>query len=143
MNWPRIALVALLVLAALGFGVPWATGIDSDEWPLSLRLAFVGAILLAMIVLGRDQMRQDKEAETWIDDPQRTKLQNWIEKRRQRFSPKRGIEFFLAGLVVFSIMVGISALSGELVSMSRGVVFVLAFSLLAGLFGIFTEKVPF
>lgn len=142
MNWPKIAFIAMLVLAAVGWGAPWVTGIEIDDWPAALRWAFVGGIILTFLVLGRDQMRKDKQAETWVGNPRKSKFQNWVDKRRQRFSLKRGVEFFFVGLVAFSIMVGISALSGELASFAGGVAFVLIMSLLAGLIGMFTEKVP-
>ena len=142
MKWPKIALVALFLLAGIGLAMPWVTGIETEEWPNGLRWAFVGSILLAMFVLGRDERRKEKEADTWVDDPQRSKLENWMEKRRQRFSPKRGAGFFFLGLVAFSIMVGISALFGGVASVAGAVTFVLIVSVVAGLIGMFTEKVP-
>lgn len=142
MNWPKFALVAIFVLIGLAFIVPWVTGIEIDDWPVALRWALTGVFVVAMIVLGRDEMRKEKEAETWIDDPRKLKLQNWMDRRRERFSPRRGIEFFFVGLVVFSIVAGIGALFGEVASLATSLAFVLIMSVLAGLIGMFTEKIP-
>lgn len=59
------------------------------------------------------------------------------------FSPRRGIEYFFIGLVVFSIMVGISALADGPVFIGRAVAFVLIASTAVGVIGVFTENVPF
>ena len=142
MNWPRIALIALLVFSFVGLLLPWVTGIDIDQWPMALRWAFVGVILVAMVILGRDERRREKAADKWVDDPQKSKRGNWLEKRRQRFSPRRGLEFFLMGLVVFSIMVGITAVTGTVASIGGAIAFVVGVSVVAGLIGMFTEKVP-
>jgi hypothetical protein len=141
-NWPRIALIVLLLVSFVGLVLPWVTGIDNDQWPTALRWAFVGAILVAMAILGRDERRRDKAADPWVDDPRKSKRENWLQKRRQRFSPRRGLEFFLMGLFVFSIMVAVSAVMGTVASIGGAIAFVLGVSAVAGLIGMFTEKVP-
>jgi hypothetical protein len=141
-NWPKIALIALLVLSFLGLALPWVTGIDSDQWPVALRWAFVGSILVALVILGRDERRREKAADNWVDDPRKSKVENWLEKRRQRFSPRRGLEFFVMGLLVFSIMVGITAITGNVASIGGAIAFVVGVSVVAGLIGMFTENVP-
>jgi hypothetical protein len=45
-------------------------------------------------------------------------------------------------LVAFSIVVGFSAMFGEVASIGGAVVFVIGMSVVAGLIGMFTEKVP-
>lgn len=142
MNWPKVALVALFVLPGIAFVAPWATGVEMHDWPNLLVWLLVGGILAAMFILGREQRREELAAETLVDDPRRSKFENWMAKRRERFSPKRGVEFFFFGLIAFSIMVGMGALSGEVASLTRAIIFVVAASAVAGLFGMFTEKVP-
>ena len=95
-----------------------------------------------MFILGRDERRREREADAWVNDPHKSSRENWLAKRRQQFSPARGLWFFVVGLVVFSITVGISALLGELASLWGAVAFVVAMSALAGLIGMFTENVP-
>ena len=46
------------------------------------------------------------------------------------------------GLVVFSIMVGITAVTGTVASIGGAIAFVVGVSVVAGLIGMFTEKVP-
>jgi hypothetical protein len=133
----------MLVASAMLLSLPWITGIALEAWPDWLRWALGAPILLSMIIIGRDQARKDKLEDTWVGDPRKSKLQNWTEKRRQRFSPRRGLGFFLAALVVFSVIIGFSAVTGSVASAGGAVAFVLIFSALAGLIGIFTEKVPF
>jgi hypothetical protein len=140
-SW-KIAIAAIFILTGAIWIVPWLTGIGLSEWPAPLVWTLVGGIFIALFVIGRDERQRDREADTWVNDPRKSKFENWMEKRRQPFSPKRGIEFFFYGLIVFSIMVGISALSGELASIAGAVAFILIMSLVAGLFGMFTEKVP-
>ena len=99
-------------------------------------------MVASMFVLGREDRRKEKEADTWVNDPRKSALENWLEKRRQRFSPTRGLSFFFFGLVAFSIVVGFSAMFGEVASIGGAVVFVIGMSVVAGLIGMFTEKVP-
>jgi hypothetical protein len=141
-NWPRIALIFLLVLSFVGLVLPWVTGIDRDQWPVALGWAFAGGILVAMVILGRDERRREKTADKWVDDPRKSRLENWLEKRRQRFSPRRGLEYFAAGLAAFSIMVGITAIAGNVASVGGAIAFIVGMSVVAGLVGMFTEKVP-
>jgi hypothetical protein len=143
MNAPKIAVVSLFLLSGIAFVVPWGIGFEIRDWPDVLVWGLVGGILVALFVLGRAQRLEELALDTWVDDPRKSKLQNWMAKRRQRFSPKRGVQFFFFGLIGFSIMVGISALSGELASIVGAVAFAVLFSLLAGLIGMFTENVPF
>jgi hypothetical protein len=140
-SW-KVAILAIFTLSGSIWIGPWLTGIELSEWPAPMVWALVGAIFIALFVMGRDERRREREADTWVDDPRKSRLENWMEKRRQRFSPRRGVEFFFYGLIAFSIMVGISALSGELASASGAVAFIFIMSLVAGLFGMFTENVP-
>ena len=143
MNWPRVALITIFILSGVLLGVSWITGNDVEEWPNALRWALVVPLVVALIVLGKDERRREKEEDTWTDDPRKSKFENWIEKRRQRFSPKRGLGFFALGLVVFSVMVGFTAAIEGIASPGGAIAFVLGFSFLGGLIGMFTDRVPF
>ena len=142
MNWSNVALAGLIVPTFIVLVVPWMTGTDTDQWPAPLVWTLVGGIIASMFVLGREDRRKEKEADTWVNDPRKSALENWLEKRRQRFSPTRGLSFFFFGLVAFSIVVGFSAMFGEVASIGGAVVFVIGMSVVAGLIGMFTEKVP-
>ena len=139
----EIALVAILILAGVIWLGPWLSGADVDELPNALRWAVVAAMLIALFVVGRDQQRRDKQAETWVDNPRKSRLQNWAERRRTKFNPMRGVGFFFIGLIVFSVMIFVSALTRDVASVAGALAFVLVMSVLAGLIGRFTEKVPF
>jgi hypothetical protein len=141
-NWPKVALITIFVFSGLLLALPWVIGLEVEEWPDVVRWASVAPLLVAMIILGRDERRRERAEDTWVNDPRKSKLANWIEKRCQRFSGKRGLGFFAAGIVVFSISVGLTAITGTVASTGGAVAFVLGFSVLAGLIGMFTEKVP-
>lgn len=136
------ACVTIAVLSLAALALPQA-GIEMEDWPAPLTWAFVAVILVGLFVLGRDDRRAEEAADPWVDDPRKSPLQNWLHKRRQRFDPARGLWFFLAGLVVFPSAVGIGWMFGEQASLAGAIAFVLIMSLLAGLVGMFTEKVPF
>lgn len=142
LNWNKIAWAMMALPSAIFIGVHWMVGIEVEAWPLWSRWALGIAIIVGMVTLGREQSRREKENDTWMDDPRKSRIENWADKRRQRFSPKRGLGFFVAGLVVFSVMIGVTALSSGVASTSGAVLVVLGFSALAGLIGTFTEKVP-
>jgi hypothetical protein len=142
LNWSNFALAGLLIPTIILLVVPRMTGTDTDQWPALLVWTLLSVIVASMFVLGREDRRKEKEADTWVNDPRKSAFENWLEKRRQRFSPARGLSFFFLGLVAFSIVVGFSAMFGEVASMGRAVVFVIGMSLVAGLIGMFTENVP-
>jgi uncharacterized membrane protein SirB2 len=143
LNWSKVALITMLVVSGLLLVLPRVVGVEVEAWPDAVRWASVTALLVAMVILGRDERRRERAEDSWVDDARKSKSSaNWIEKRRQRFSPKRGLGFFIAGLVVFSITVGFTAITGTVASTGGAIAFVLSFSVLAGLIGMFTEKVP-
>lgn len=142
MNWSNVSLGGSLALISILLVVPWITGIDTDQWPAPLVWTLVGGFIVLLLIHGREERRKEKEADTWANDPRKSALENWLEKRRQRFSPARGWWFFIGGLVTFSITVGFSALFGEVASIGGAVAFVIGMSVVAGLIGMFTENVP-
>jgi hypothetical protein len=58
------------------------------------------------------------------------------------FSPRRGWKYFLIGLVVGPIMVGMSALGGASISLLAAAAFAFGIAALAGVIGMFTENIP-
>lgn len=58
------------------------------------------------------------------------------------FSPRRGGEYFLLALLVAPVMLGIGAIGGGPFSIGGAVLFVLGFAAVAGLIGLYTDKVP-
>ena len=58
------------------------------------------------------------------------------------FNPKRGLLYFLIGLLVFPVMAIIEALFSADLSLGGMVLFTLFASILAGVVGTFTEQVP-
>ena len=75
--------------------------------------------------------------------PKRRKGKGLFEAPPKGFSPERGRDYFLVALVVLPIMVGLSALTGSSISLPGAVAFVLGFSVLAGVIGMFTDNVGF
>jgi hypothetical protein len=59
------------------------------------------------------------------------------------FNPRRGLEYFFIGLVVWSITASISALGGAPASFPGAVAFVFGVSVLGGVIGMFAKNVPF
>ncbi len=150
MNWPRLALITTVIFSGILLGLPWVTGADIEEWPDSLRWALALPLFGAMIVLGldakrrkQDEKRGEKQQDKATDDRRKPRFEQWIERRRQRFSPKRGLEYFVIGLVIFSLMAGINAVTRGVVSPTGALAFILGFSLIGGLVGMFTEDMPF
>lgn len=88
-------------------------------------------------------MRAEEPTDTWAGNPQKSRLENWLDKRRQRFSARRGLGYFVVALFVFPIPVLVDAVGGNVGSIQGAAVFVAGMSILAGLIGMFTEKTPF
>lgn len=144
MNWSGIAIAVIFIVIAVGFGVEWATGVEAEDWPAGLNWLSVGLLVVALIILGREQMKEDREAEDWVDDPSKSSFQNWMAKRRHKFSPLRGAAYFFLALLIYPFILGIDFLFGQpFVSLERAAIFVLVIAVAAGLIGIFTEKTPF
>ena len=75
--------------------------------------------------------------------PGRQEKKSLLDYPPKGFSPARGKFYFVAGLVGVPLMVGISALSGSSIPILGAVGFVLTFSVLAGVVGMFTDNVGF
>jgi Flp pilus assembly protein TadB len=73
----------------------------------------------------------------------RRELSDHDETPQKGFSPQRGKEFFLVALFVLPVMVGLNALTGAPVSVAGAVAFVIGFSALAGIVGMFTDNIGF
>lgn len=66
-----------------------------------------------------------------------------IERITRRINLRRGLLFLLVGLVALPVLVLINSVGAESFSITGAVTFVLGGSLLVGVIGIFTDKVPF
>lgn len=141
MNRSTIALL-LMFLIPLAMFVGWASGHGAETWPTALSWALYGILVGAIILFGVEERRREKAADPWVDNPGKSKVENWLAKRRQRFSVARGIFYFVAGLVAFSVMVMVKSMMGEVASLEGAILFIIGASALAGLFGLFTDNVP-
>ena len=57
------------------------------------------------------------------------------------FNPKRGVQYFFLGWIVFPMLIGVEAFSGADFTLGRMVMGTLALSVLAGILGVFTENI--
>jgi len=73
----------------------------------------------------------------------RAKLKAASEGYSKGFNINRGRDYFVVALIVLPIMVAASAIGGATVTVPNAVAVVLGLSVLAGVFGSFTEKVGF
>lgn len=108
------------LLLLVGWGSRYVPGFSQGNWQAWWKLAFVIALCAAIVITFYDR---------------KNFLEAWD------FNPKRGLLYFLLGLIIFPVMVGVDAIFGADLSLSRMVVGTLAMSLVAGILGMFTENV--
>jgi hypothetical protein len=112
------ALVHLLLTA---LAIRYVAGIRQEDWGLAWSVAFIVGVCAAMSLALYDRS-------------------NFPEKSWD-FDPRRGVQYFLAGLILFPILIGVDAISGADIAWSRLAVGSLAMSTLVGIAGMFTENV--
>ena len=113
-----VALGLLLLLGLAGGYVPW---LSQEDWGTWWSLAYVAALCAALVAAFYD--RKNLPQKTWD------------------FNPKRGLTYFLLGWIIFPVMVGVDAMSGTDLTLSRMVLGTLALSALVGVVGTFTENI--
>lgn len=114
-----VAVLGLLIL--LGLGVRYGAGIPQEAWNPLWSLAYLLALGAAFIAV--------------FYDPKNFPEKTWD------FNPKRGILYFFLGWVIFPLLVGVDALLGSDLSLSRLAIGTLCLSVLLGVLGTFTENV--
>lgn len=114
---------AFALCALLIFG--WISQSDStfsqDNWAVGWKLAFGAAVCAAFLVTFYDKKN--------------------VPKKLWDFNPKRGLLYFLLGWLIFPVIIGIQALSGNDFPISEMVLVTLGMSALIGVAGAFTENV--
>lgn len=113
--------VALGLLLLLGQASRYVPGLSQDDWGTWWKMAYVIAVCAALFAAFYD--RKNFPEKTWD------------------FNPKRGVLYFFLGWIIFPVMIGIEAISGVDITLSRMVLGTLALSVLAGIAGTFTENV--
>ena len=109
------------LLFLVGWGSRYVPGFSQDNWQAWWKLAFVIALCAAIVITFYDR-------------------KNFPEKAWD-FNPKRGLLYFLLGLIIFPVMICVDAFFGTDLSLSRMVLGTLALSLIVGILGMFTENV--
>lgn len=109
------------LLLLVGWGSRYVPGISQDNWQTWWKLAFVIALCAATLTTFYD--RKNFPEKTWD------------------FNPKRGLLYFLLGLIIFPLMFCVDAIFGTDLSLSHMALGTLALSLLIGILGMFTENV--
>ena len=116
-----IGAVALGLLLLLGWAGRYVPELSQDHWGLWWKVAYIAAFSAALFAALYD--RKESPEKTWD------------------FNPKRGFQYFLFGLVIFPVTLGINAISGTDFTLSGMVLGTLALSVLVGIVGTFTENV--
>jgi len=116
-----IGSLALGLLVLIGFGSRYVPGYSQEEWVLWWRIAFVTVLCAALFAALYDRKNLPEKA--------------WD------FNPKRGLLYFLLGWIIFPVMIGMDAIVGAELALSRMVLATLALSVLVGVAGTFTENV--
>ena len=118
----------------------WVIGIESEAWPIGLSNAVLSMYLGALFFLLWEAWRRERKENVGVDDPPETRFRNWLEDRRQCFTPWRGLKFLVIGLAAFSSIVAILAVADLVASVRGAIDFVAFFSVLAGGFGLFDNR---
>lgn len=116
-----IGAAAFGLLLLLGLGIRYIEGTPQDDWDPLWSLAYVVSLCMTFIIAFYD--RKNLPEKTWD------------------FNPKRGVLYFFLGWIIFPVMIGVEALSGTDLTLSRMVMGTLAMSVLIGILGTFTENV--
>ncbi|PXA95091.1 hypothetical protein DMC47_19990 [Nostoc sp. 3335mG] len=117
-TWTTFALVPFMLL------ILWAPKLGFAPVPMPIQLALLALLVLCLIVSRRDTAEPDP-----------------IEQARdRRFNARRGLGYFLAGLIAFPVLTLVTG--RDVVSLSALIVATLFLSLIAGIIGCFTARVP-
>lgn len=117
-TWTSFALVPFLLL------ILWAPKLGFAPVPMPIQLALLALLVLCLIVARRDTAEPDP-----------------IEQARdRRFNARRGLGFFLVGLIAVPVATLITG--RDFVSLSGLIFGTLFLSLVAGIVGCFTARVP-
>ena len=90
------------------------------------------------------QLRDKKNLAVATQSDQSRERLGLVERMTSDFSLRRGLRFFVIGLVVAPILIGMRFLfDGSLGPISGAAIFAIGFAAVAGFIGLFTEEVPF
>lgn len=112
---------ALGLLLLFGLVSRYVPGLSQDDWGTWWKLAYVLATCAALFSAFYD--RENFPEKTWD------------------YNPKRGLQYFVFGWIIFRVLIAIEAVSGTDFTLSRMVLGTLALSVLVGILGMFTENV--
>ena len=116
-----IGVVAFIVLIITGFVIRFWFDIDPDEWHPLGSLAYVIALCITLIMA--------------FYDPKD------LPKKTFDYNPRRGLQYFLFGWIIFPVLLGIEAYSKANLSIETITVGTLVMSIFVGVIGMFTENV--
>lgn len=116
-----VGAVALGLLLLLGFASRHVPALSQDDWGTWWNLAYLIATCGALFAAFYD--RKNFPEKTWD------------------FNPKRGVQYFFLGWIIFPVIIGIEAISGTDFTFSRMLLGTLTLSVLIGIAGTFTENV--
>jgi hypothetical protein len=110
---------------------------DGTEWPIYIWLPIVAA-------LGWAAWTFRAEAEPSANGARRKRGGSGSSERAGKafdFNPRRGLFYFLAGLIAFPLLAVIDAIFGAELTLSSMILYTLVASTMAGLAGLFTENI--
>lgn len=116
-----IGAIAFCALLIFGWVSQSESALSQDNWSIGWKLGFGVAVCAAFLVTFYDKKNFPKKL--W--DP----------------NPKRGLLYFLLGWLIFPVMIGVKAISGNDLDLTEMVLITLGMSALIGIAGTFTENV--
>lgn len=95
--------------------------LSQDNWSIGWKLAFGVAVCAAFLVTFYDKKN--------------------LPKKLWDLNPKRGFLYFVLGWLIFPVMIGFRAMSGNDLELTEVLLITLGMSALIGIVGTFTENV--